>query len=162
MQQATTSFENADKVPNVEVLVIGAGPVGVRLAQDLAQKGKQVAVLTTESVDPYNRVRLTPLLGGDVQFADITLLPGGGDAPAFDLHLGQRVTELRTEDKQVVTADGKVWSYGQLDLATGSSAFVPKIPGRDRAGVYTFRTAADVSALIARSICFSTRPAFRS
>lgn len=141
--------------PVTDVLVIGAGPVGIRAAQDLAQRGLSVTVLSTESVTPYNRVRLTPLLGGDVQFSEIALVPQDEGTGAFDLRLGQRVVRIEPGRRRVITADGTVWSYITLILATGSSAFVPGIPGRGLPGVYTFRTADDASALIARS--FSAR-----
>ena len=124
--------------------------MGIRTAHSLAQKGLSVTVLSAESVTPYNRVRLTPLLSGDVQFAEITLSEDG--PRPYDLHLGQRVVRIDRDAKRVITASGDVWPYAALVLATGSQAFVPGIPGRDLTGVYTFRTAEDASALIARSV----------
>lgn len=135
-----------------QVLIIGAGPVGIRAAQDLVQKGLQVTVLSTEVVTPYNRVRLTPLLGGDVQFRDITLLEQEDSDLPYALHYGQRVVRIDPETKLVTTSSGAIWPYETLVMATGSHAFIPGIPGRETPGVYTFRTADDASALIARSI----------
>ncbi|MGH1356474.1 MAG: FAD-dependent oxidoreductase [Thalassovita sp.] len=137
------------------VLVIGAGPVGIRAAQELTQRGLTVTVLSTEVVTPYNRVRLTPLLGGDVQFSEISLLEQEEADLPYTLRSGQRVVRIDPGFKHVVTASGAVWPYETLVLATGSSAFIPRIPGREIPGVYTFRTADDASALIARS--FSSR-----
>lgn len=131
------------------VLVIGAGPVGMRVAHELNDRGLSVRVLSAEPHDPYNRVRLTPLLSGDVQVGDITLTEAGAD---IDLQIGQRVVTIDRTARQVITADGSAWPYDTLVLATGSRAFVPSIPGKDRAGVYTFRTADDASALLARSL----------
>jgi nitrite reductase (NADH) large subunit len=138
-----------------QVLIVGAGPVGIRAAQEISQRGQDVTVLSTEVVTPYNRVRLTPLLGGDVQFSDISLLEQKDDDLPYTLHYGQRVVRIDPGFKHVVTASGAVWPYETLILATGSDAFIPGIPGRDIPGVYTFRTADDASALIARS--FSSR-----
>lgn len=137
------------------VLVVGAGPVGMRVAQDLAKAGRAVTVLSAEAQPPYNRVRLTPLLSGDVQFGGITLASPEDGALPFDLHLSQRVARIEPDAQRVITADGTVWPYDTLILATGSSAFIPSIPGREKPGVFTFRTADDASALTARS--FSAR-----
>lgn len=132
------------------VIVVGSGPVGMRAAQELARLGRTVAVLTAQTLPPYNRVRLTPLLSGDVQFGDI-VLPGIDDE-RVEVHLGCYVTAIDREAKHVTTSDGRIWPYEQLILATGSHAFVPGIPGTDLSGVMTFRTATDASALLARSI----------
>jgi nitrite reductase (NADH) large subunit len=100
-------------------------------------------------------VRLTPLLAGEVQFGEIVVpemhalsAPNG----ALSLHTGQRVTRIRPEDKFVQTADGQHWPYDKLIIATGSRAFIPGIPGRELPGVFTFRSAEDAAALLARSI----------
>lgn len=134
------------------VVVVGGGPVGARAATALATSGLNVTLLSTEAVQPYNRVKLTPLLAGDVQFGEIEVpLPPAQD-PALQLRTGLRVTNIDRTNKLAQTADGQVWPYDKLVIATGSHAFVPAIAGHDLPGVYTFRTAADASALMARSI----------
>jgi nitrite reductase (NADH) large subunit len=134
--------------------VVGGGPVGIRTAQELSKLGAPVVVLTAEAFAPYNRVQLTPLLGGDVQFDEITL-PVPENDPLMSCQWGQTVEQLDLAKHQVITRDGAVWPYSKLVLATGSRAFVPGIPGTDLPGVFTFRTAEDASALMARS--FSAR-----
>lgn len=136
------------------MIVVGGGPVGMRAANEIARRGRAVTVLTAEPYAPYNRVRLTPLLAGDVQFGEIEV-PQVGGADGVTVLTGLPVSAVDPVAKTVRTADGGVWPYDRLVLATGSRAFVPSIPGADLAGVYTFRTAADASALLARS--FSAR-----
>lgn len=138
-----------------DVLVVGGGPVGVRVAQLLAQAGQQVVLLGDETHDPYNRVRLTPLLGGDVQFGEISLNVSEDSQEGLALHTGQRVVQIDRDRQVAIGANGQEWPYKTLVLATGSRAFVPQIPGVDLDGVYRFRTADDTSALLARS--FSAR-----
>lgn len=104
-----------------------------------------------ETFAPYNRVRLTPLLGGDAQFGEITLEELPDENETFQLRLGHRVVKILREEKQIVTANGQVWPYEKLILATGSRAFMPNISGRDLSGVFRFRSADDASALLARS-----------
>lgn len=154
--QADPQMVTPDTNPGYsQVLVVGSGPVGMRAAQELARRGKTVTVLTAQSDPPYNRVRLTPLLSGDVQFGDILLPDPSTIDSRVRVQLGCKVVGIRRQAKQVMTADGGLWPYEQLVLATGSHAFVPGIPGTDLPGVMTFRTAEDASALLARS--FSAR-----
>ena len=136
----------------LNVTIVGSGPVGMRAAHLLSRLGHAVTVLSQQTVEPYNRVRLTPLLSGDVQFGEILLSPRDTGGRRIQVHLGRRVVGIRRDPREVVTADGASWPYDRLVLATGSSAFVPGIPGTDLPGVMTFRTAADASALLARSI----------
>ncbi|MBO6868112.1 MAG: NAD(P)/FAD-dependent oxidoreductase [Thalassococcus sp.] len=137
------------------IIVVGGGPVGVRTGQLLAKSGHYVTLLSDEAHKPYNRVRLTPLLGGDVQFGEIELDDVSDVDGSLAVLTGMRVMRIDRDKKEVVTGDGSSWPYDKLVLATGSSAFVPGIQGRDLPGVFTFRTADDASALLARS--FSAR-----
>ncbi|MEC8582540.1 MAG: FAD-dependent oxidoreductase, partial [Pseudomonadota bacterium] len=137
------------------IIVVGGGPVGVRTGQLLAKSGHSVTLLSDEAHKPYNRVRLTPLLGGDVQFGEIELDDISDVDGSLAVLTGMRVMRIDRDKKEVVTGDGSSWPYDKLVLATGSSAFVPGIQGKDLPGVFTFRTADDASALLARS--FSAR-----
>ncbi len=138
----------------LRVVVIGGGPVGARAAASLAASAKNVEVtlLSTEAFEPYNRVKLTPLLAGDVQFGEITSPDLTASKANLTLKTGLRAMDINRDQKLVRTADGQVWPYDRLIIATGSRAKIPGIPGKDLSGVFTFRSAADASALLARSI----------
>jgi len=49
------------------------------------------------------------------------------------------VVSINSNDKTVITAEKKELKYDKLFLATGSSSFVPPIPGNDLQGVMTLR-----------------------
>ncbi len=138
----------------MRVVVIGGGPVGARAAAKLAASAKDVdvTVLSTEAFEPYNRVKLTPLLAGDVQFGEITTPDLSDPKDNLTVRTGLRATSIQRNQNLVRTIDGQVWPYDKLIIATGSRANVPGIPGRDLSGVFTFRSAQDASALLARSI----------
>ena len=54
-----------------DVIVIGAGPAGLRCAESLAKAGQRVTVIGAEPGMPYNRVALSNYLAGDVDAADL-------------------------------------------------------------------------------------------
>ncbi|WP_425404263.1 FAD-dependent oxidoreductase [Hwanghaeella sp.] len=151
-QTALFEQEVPVSLPEKQIVVVGGGPVGMRAAQQIAGRGVPVTVLTAETYEPYNRVQLTPLLAGDVQFGEIGVprakIPDGH----FTCETGCHVIAIDRDAHEVQTADGRCYPYSTLILATGSHAHVPNIPGRDLSGVFTFRTAADAAALLARSL----------
>ncbi|HID20020.1 MAG TPA: pyridine nucleotide-disulfide oxidoreductase [Methanophagales archaeon] len=54
-----------------------------------------------------------------------------------------KATSIDRKEKTVTTADGAVYPYDKLILATGGRAIVPPIPGVDLEGVFTVRTSRD-------------------
>jgi len=134
------------------IIIIGGGPTGIRAAQELSRAGRDAIVFNAERWSPYNRVKLTPLLSGDVQLGQLSLsleFPGPGKIAVYS---GQSVVDIDRERKLVTTSQGRVWPYGKLVICMGSRAYVPPIPGIGKAGVFTFRNFDDVEKLIARSV----------
>jgi nitrite reductase (NADH) large subunit len=133
--------------PNV---IVGAGPVGVRMAVELrqAQPDRPLVLYGDEPWQPYNRVRLSSLLAGDAGWADFTT--GLAVPDGVETRFGCRVASIDVAGQRVVDANGRVQAYAALVLATGSRAHVPDIPGSGLGGVYTFRDLADAEALQAR------------
>jgi len=52
-------------------------------------------------------------------------------------------TEINRKQKVVTTANGEIYSYDKLVLATGAKATIPPIPGVRLPGVFTLRTSQD-------------------
>ncbi len=71
---------------------------------------------------------------------------------SLNCHLNTLVTEIKAEEKVVLTSNGDTVSYDILVLATGSDAVLPKhTPGHDAKGVFVYRTIEDLEKLIAFS-----------
>ncbi len=137
------------------VVIIGGGPSGIRVAQELARSGCDAILFNAERWKPYNRVKLTPLLSGDVQLGQVTQpldFPGPGKVT---LYSDNSIVDIDRAAKTVTTRLGRTWPYSKLVIAMGSRAHIPPIPGGDLPGVYTFRNFDDVEKLVARS--FSSR-----
>ncbi|MET0819777.1 MAG: FAD-dependent oxidoreductase [Aeromicrobium sp.] len=114
--------------PGPKVVVIGAGMVGHRLADELGRLAPhlEVDVLGDESYEPYNRVMLTELVAGRIDLAGLMLpLPGTG---RVRVRAGTRALEIDRERRTVVTAGGD-FDYDLLVLATGARARVIDVPG---------------------------------
>ncbi len=134
------------------VIIIGGGPAGIRAAQELSRTGHKAILFNAERWQPYNRVKLTPLLSGDVQLGQVqqpVQFPGPGEV---SLYSNNSIVDIDRIARTVTTKHGRVWPYSKLIIATGSRAYVPPIPGADIPGVYTFRNFDDVEKLVARSL----------
>jgi nitrite reductase (NADH) large subunit len=136
---------------NKKVLLVGLGMVGHRFCERLLEEDKdrtwQLTVLGEEEVPPYDRVHLSSLFSGKTA-ADLQLAPASWYQEAgIDLRLGQRAVGIDRERKLVMTSRGETFSYDHLILATGSSAFVPPIPGTQMPGVFVYRTLDDLAAI---------------
>jgi nitrite reductase (NADH) large subunit len=134
------------------VVVVGTGPVGVRVAQELARLAPTVPVVVygNEPSAPYNRVRLSSLLAGELKLAALhtghDLQPG----PNLSVRLNCSITAVDRERRAVIDATGRAQPYWKLVLATGSRPLIPDIPGIGQAHVYVFRDLRDAERLCAR------------
>lgn len=134
------------------VVVVGGGPVGMRTAQELSRLGRDCIVLNAERWLPYNRVKLSTLLAGDSQIGQV-MQPLGFPGPGrVLLYSDQSVIDVDRDAHTVTVQSGRKFEYSKLVFCIGSRAHVPPIPGRELAGVFTFRNADDVEKLIARAL----------
>lgn len=140
--------------PAVKVVVIGAGMVGNRFADELSRLDPsiQIDVLGAESYEPYNRVLLTELLAGRLDLAGLALPPADGE----NVRLWQDEAAVEVDrDQRVVKTDWVDFSYDHLVFATGARARVIPIPGlRDGmpAGAHVLRSLDDARDIAAASL----------
>lgn len=100
----------------------------------------------------YNRVGLTSFFQHR-QVENLYLNPqewyGSHPQGSLNYHLNTLATEIKRDEKVVLTSDGKSVSYDILVLATGSDALLPRhTPGHDAKGVFVYRTIDDLQKLI--------------
>ena len=92
------------------------------------------------------------MLAGEKSADDIVL----NDIDWYQTHdirarLGVRIAGIDRERRVVIDDDGGDTAYDKLILATGSSAFIPPIPGVDKKNVHVFRTLDDTRALLEKA-----------
>jgi nitrite reductase (NADH) large subunit len=134
------------------VVVIGNGMVGQRLCDLLTEPGKPLARVITfceERYPAYDRVHLSEYFSGKGAEA-LSLAPlAWYQERNIELLLGQRAEHIDREKKTVRSNAGQTVAYDHLVLATGSTPFVPPLPGVNRPGVFVYRTFDDLDAILA-------------
>ena len=133
----------------MKIVIVGNGMVGHHYVDTLAQSDirAEIRVLAAEDRLAYDRVHLSELFDGkSPQDLAMTTEQAYHDQNVM-FHLGDAVTEINRDAKQVSTASGAVYDYDKLVMATGSYPFVPPIPGHDQEGCLVYRTIEDLDAI---------------
>jgi nitrite reductase (NADH) large subunit len=144
-----------------KVVVVGNGMVGQRFMENLLkldadQNLLQISTFCEEPRAAYNRVRLTSYfetrdpsaLSMTSDFDDQGRTTWYDDQ-GVELHLRDKAVSVDTAAKTVTGASGKVLPYDVCVMATGSFPFVPPIPGKQRPGVFVYRTIEDLESMLA-------------
>ncbi|NPU92700.1 MAG: NAD(P)/FAD-dependent oxidoreductase [Gammaproteobacteria bacterium] len=135
------------------IIIVGTGPVGIRCAEELLSRGYRgrIVMFGDEPWQPYNRIKLSSLLAGDIGIDAIANNVRFMAGERLVQHLCCAVKAVLPDDKTVLDASGKLHRYEKLILAVGSRAHIPDVSGVDKAGVYTFRDLRDTEHLAART-----------
>ena len=124
--------------------------VGYKFCEKLVSKiGQdfQLTVFGEEMRPAYDRVHLSEYFSGKTA-DDLSLAPPKWYSDnGITLHLGDPVKIIDRKAKTVCSYNGIMAPYDSLILATGSSAFVPPIPGVEKEGVFIYRTIEDLEMM---------------
>jgi nitrite reductase (NADH) large subunit len=140
------------------LVVIGNGMAGARAVEEILHRSPNRFTITMFGDEPhgnYNRIQLSTVLGGFTDPDKILLNPlDWYQRNQIRLHAGVRAERIDRRDR-VVFGRGKsghngaarrvelAEPYHKLIIATGSRPFVPPLEGRDKSGVFVFRTLDD-------------------
>jgi len=133
-----------------KVVVVGGGLAGLRACEVLRQHGFEgnLALLGAERHLPYDRPPLSKqLLSGSWDAERCTLRASNElEALGLELHLGSAAARLDMATRSVALADGRVFEFDGLVIATG--ALPRTLPGTTgRPAVLTLRDLDDAVAL---------------
>jgi nitrite reductase (NADH) large subunit len=133
-------------------VIIGASAAGCQAAETLRRCAPHstITLISEEPRPLYSRPLLTYWLSGEVNQEQLWLQ--GEDYFrdwGFKARLGEPVTGVHPDAREVRLASGTTVPYDKLLLATGARPRLPGIPGEDLAGVFTLRTLADGQRLLA-------------
>jgi nitrite reductase (NADH) large subunit len=135
----------------MRVTIVGNGMVGYKFCEKLLASSSsdqfQITVFGEETRPAYDRVHLSEFFSGKTA-EDLSMAPASWYADNnITLHLGDPVQYIDREAKKVRSYHGIESTYDILILATGSSAFVPAIPGVEKEGVFIYRTIEDLEVM---------------
>ena len=136
----------------LKIVVLGHGMVGHKFLERLALENAphlHVTVLCEEPRPAYDRVHLSEFFSGK-SAEDLSLVaPGFFDKDNVVLKLNARAVSIDRAAKTVTASTGEVLIYDKLVFATGSTPFVPPLPGKERDGCFVYRTIEDLEAMLA-------------
>jgi len=132
-------------------VVVGAGMATFALLRKLVQDRESphlaITVLGEEPHPPYDRVNLTECFTDKLPEQLLLAPPGWYDQQGIELITGVRVERIDRTKHCVYLDSGRQISYDRLVLATGSSPFVPPMPGTELPGVFVYRTLEDIEKI---------------
>lgn len=136
------------------LLILGGGLAGVTAARTLRalDAAAEIVVLEAEPTPYYLRPGLIEVLAGRRTLAEITPFPRVWfEHRRITYRSGTAAVALRPEAHRVELASGETLVYDRVLLAQGAEAAHVGIPGSDRDGVFTLRSAADVERIRTRA-----------
>lgn len=137
-----------------KLVVVGNGMAGVACVEHILKQKPDldITIFGDETHVNYNRILLSMVLAGEKSAEEIVLNDAEWyRANGIHARLGVRVARIDRSTGTVIDQDGEATPYDKLILATGSSAFIPPIPGVDKENVHVFRTLDDTRALLAKA-----------
>lgn len=134
------------------LVVIGNGMAGIRTVEEMLKMspGKyDITVFGSEPRPNYNRILLSPVLSGEMSFAETVLNDLSWYADnGITLHTGKTVNKIDRQRCVVETEDGISAPYDRLLIATGSNPIMLPVPGIALPGVIGYRSMDDVEKML--------------
>jgi nitrite reductase (NADH) large subunit len=137
-----------------KLVVVGNGMAGVACVEQILkyQPDFDITIFGDETHVNYNRILLSMVLAGEKSAEDIVINDlDWYQSNGIRARLGVRVEQIDRDRRVAIDDNGGVTPFDKLILATGSSAFIPPIPGVEKKNVHVFRTLDDTRDLIAKA-----------
>jgi 3-phenylpropionate/trans-cinnamate dioxygenase ferredoxin reductase subunit len=134
------------------VVIVGAGQAAASFISRHVALGSEPPLLLIgeEPHPPYQRPPLSKkYLLGEMERERLFIRPlEWYQNQSVETRFNTRVTEIRSDQKQIVTGDGETIDYASLLLCTGSSArMLPESIGGNLEGVFKLRSIADIDQI---------------
>ncbi|MDK9604457.1 NADH:flavorubredoxin reductase NorW [Lelliottia wanjuensis] len=116
------------------IVIIGSGFAARQLVKNIRKQDTNVplTLIAADSMDEYNKPDLSHVISQNQRADDLTRQTAGEFAEQFNLRLFPHtwVADIDASARMVKSQDQQ-WQYDKLVLATGASAFVPPVEGRE-------------------------------
>lgn len=138
------SFMEAQKMAKINKLVIvGCAGVGGPAAMMAKKIDPSLDVTLIREEENFLTRCATPYIAVERATVEDSVKDDGMFHAVGTKLVNVKATSIDRQEKTVTTADGAVYPYDKLVLATGGMAIVPTIPGVDLEGIFTLRTSRD-------------------
>ncbi len=137
----------------VKYLIIGASAASIGAIETIREADPvgSIIAITEEQCAQYSRPMISDFVCGKVDVQKMKCKSDDywkeNNAEAI---LGKKVVSINFVEKTVVLEDDKKIGYEKLLIATGGKAFVPKMGGQEKDGVFTFTTISDAQRLASK------------
>lgn len=149
------SPQKASPAQPANIVIVGGGAAGFACAEMLRRHGYSgtLTMLSDDESAPVDRPNLSKdYLAGNAPEEWIPLRPDDFySGQKIDLHLATTVDRVDVASRNVFTADGRVFPWDRLLLATGAEPIRLPIPGSEQEHVRTLRSLSDTRALIEKT-----------
>jgi nitrite reductase (NADH) large subunit len=130
----------------MDYLIIGGSAAGIQASETLRKKDNKsnITLLSKEKDYPYSRCLISRFVDGRMS-EDNFYFKSKHYFSDKDIkgYLDKDVSEIKRDEKKVLTSDGQEFLYDKLLIATGSSPWIPEVNGVGLKGVYTFHSLED-------------------
>ncbi|EBI6972844.1 NADH:flavorubredoxin reductase NorW [Salmonella enterica] len=116
------------------IIIIGSGFAARQLVKNIRKQDAHVplTLIAADSMDEHNKPDLSHVISQSQRADDLTRQLAGEFAEQFNLRRFPHTWVADIDaDAHVVKSQDKQWQYDKLVLATGATAFVPPIAGRE-------------------------------
>ncbi len=135
-----------------KLVVVGSGMSAMKVVDEMLKIDPtmyQITIIGAETVLPYNRIMLSPVLSGEKTFDEIKTHNEDYFATNnITFKPGCTVTAIDRKGKSVTVQNDEgecsALDYNRLVLCTGSTPFILPLPGKELEGVVSFRDIYDV------------------
>lgn len=138
-----------------KLVVIGNGMAGVRCVEEIIQHDPDrfsISIFGSEKYLNYNRILLSSVLQGNSSIEQLTIRQSDWYARNhINVFTNETVLDIDTARKTITTNKKRIVPYDKLIIATGSTPFVPSLPGVSKEGILTFRTMEDCRRIMNES-----------
>lgn len=131
------------------IVIIGNGMVGHKFCEKIRKETQDfnIIVFGEEAIRAYDRVHLTEYFNGK-NIDDLSLCDNKWyHEKNISIHLNDPIIQINRTTRTITSYKGEIVPYDYLIMATGSSAFVPDLPGIDKEGVFVYRTINDLDLI---------------
>jgi len=135
---------------NDRIIIIGGGIAGISAIKAIRETDSttEIHMISNERFYPYNRLRLTKGLFGNLSSEDILLQKKEWyEINKVNLHIDKEVTWIDVKEHEVILNDGDKLNFSKLLLTSGAHNFTPPIEGIEKENVYTIRHLEDAWAV---------------